>query len=268
VAFPNIPAGAWLHGQGDSILTTGTPAGVDAIRAPGGLLDRINLKLTPGGAPLPTTNKAHTSGTSKVAVSGARAQLGKATPGYKQVACTVSGHSGANAQTIFGDLATTFDVMVPLGVNQLVFYLGDGINDAFNIHNGGELLSDFVNWHHQIYTHVLTRFPTALIIDVSCFCLGELHTGNAWGSNVADAEILSVDNAKQSEVALHPANAVYVDYRAPLLAAEIANNPANDIGGHYVFLEGNNVHPTLPSAPTPGMTIMANAVLSTVSVGP
>lgn len=259
---PQVTGGECAQFQGNSISGDATPSGIFWGGPPGGTSDQIKAALVPGGVPVARPNRASASGVKGVA-SGRRGTIVPTVPGYKTIITTHHGHSGANAQQILADLPTSLFLQVPLGAKLLLF-LEDGINDAFNILNGSETIGDFINFHHQIYTTVLARWPTAIIVDVSCLCLGEVHTGNAWGANPADAQILQVDNAKAAEAALFPSNAVYVDFRAPLLTWEIANNPAQDPGGHAVFLEGNNVHPIAAT----GMMVMAGAVMATVPVVP
>jgi hypothetical protein len=256
-----ILGGEYVFGQGNSISTDSTPAGIWWGGPTGGYIAQVQSLLTPV---VPSAKKNFATSTGILAGNiGVLSDITSTVPGYKQVIQGHFGHSGANAQQILADLPNGLYKSVPVGA-KLVLLLEDGINDANNILGGSETLADFVNFHHQIYVAVTTRYPTAIIIDLSCLCLGEIHTGNAWGANPADSQIVSVDNAKQSEVALWPSNAVYADFRAPLLTWEIANNPAQDPGGHAVFLEGNNVHPIA----TTGMLIMATAVLGAVPVVP
>jgi hypothetical protein len=257
----SIVGGEYAFGEGNSISTDSTPAGIWWGGPPGGYIAQVQSLLTPS---IPAAKANFSTSTGNVSTNtGINSTVSATVPGYKQVIPGHFGHSGANAQQILADLTNGLFKSVPLGA-KLVLLLEDGANDAADILGGSETLADFINFHHQIYVAVTTRYPTAIIVDMSIFCLGEVHTGNAWGANPFDSQILSVNNAKQSEVALWPSNAVYSDLRTPLLTWEIANNPAQDPGGHAVSLEGNNVHPIAAT----GMMVMATAVLAALPVEP
>lgn len=226
-------------------------------QAPGAFNDQLNARWSGAAAPPAATNGARTTGVAG-RTSGSGAAVNATVPGYRHVIVGGSGHSGATAQEIADDLVPILPTLP--AVASPVFVIEGGINDANNIHNASETIGQFNTGHDLIYTRILARFPAARIIDLTCFCLGELHTGGVWGSNPADAEIATV-NAAMAVIAA-ARGGLAVDIRTPLLAWEIINNPSNLVGGLAVRLEGNNVHPTIRGM----VEVIGPAILAALTV--
>lgn len=257
-----IAAGDWTHFQGTSLTWGGANEGLYPwMLPPGGLVDRINARWAPG-LPIPVPNGAASSGRLATVAGTGLAAVASTQPGYRHINVSWYGHSGGTAAQIAADLPSTMFVQVPAGLASPVLVIESPINDAFLIHQGSETLADFQAGVTSQFTQIFAKWPAARVYTLSCLCLGELTTGNAWGANSCDAEILACDNALSTLAGSFGVG--YVDLRATLLAWEIANNPTQDPGGHAVQLEGNNVHPTLR-----GMKeVMATAFLAQVVVSP
>lgn len=81
-------------------------------------------------------------------------------------------------------------------------------------------------------------------VMLSILVYGELHTSGAWGANSHDTDI-AAKNAIIATIAAAEGQ-TYVDLRTPLLAWEVANNPANVATGKFCYDAVTGVHPTFP----------------------
>jgi len=258
-----ITAGKWLLFVGDSITATGANEGGFAwFDGPGGLLDQLEGIW---GAP-PTAAKTTgtvAAGTIAPIVTGEVGIVTATVPGYKTVAVSSLGQSGANS-TALATLVGTAIQLVPTYTVPIVILEG-GINDAAEIQGGSRTIAQYIAGKDSQYAQILARWPTAMIIDLSCLCKGEeWAAGPVWNNTVFpfDTQIEDVDDETQIKVAA-TAGAVYVNNRDALLVWEAVNNPGMASEGFAVIIDGTAVHPTFA-----GMILMGQTFITDVGVTP
>ena len=246
----NLHAGDFALFVGDSI-TRGfaNQGGFPWPNPPGGLWDMVNA--TWPAPPSPVRIVATATG-AKAKNVGARATVNPSPVTGKHVVFSSFGIDGTSAVAMAADMKTFVFDNVPASLTSPMIVIEVGINDAFFIFEGTETVGDFTAAYSSILASILARWPGARIVCCSCMVSGELWSNPVspvWGpGNFWDTQIDEVDGAMQTVIAgVGNPNVIYLDFRAPILAWEVINNPQPAADGNVGFVKngasGNAVHP-------------------------
>jgi lysophospholipase L1-like esterase len=205
---------------------------------------------TPAVAPNPGINAGRNSST-----TGASGVVNNSQPTKKQIIVTFSGVGGNTAADIAADVPSRI-----LAYNPTKVILEVGINDAITGVNPATFAANYLS----IITQTRAAIPGIPFLCIGCLCYGEQWlAGPAWGANIDDAAILSIDNEIISVCGSIP-DATYVDLRNPLIAYEGANNLPGPPGAVSGIITFDGIHPII----TAGQVTMGEWAFPYVSVAP
>ena len=259
----NVTAGDYLVPIGDSITAVGGPneGGYSWPSGPGGFIDQVNLILTPSGPPPNQQILSVSAGIKSVSVGAIKSQVAAAPVGYRRLVTFTYGASGATSAALAGFLPAHVINELPASIVSPVVLVEIGINNALQIRDGVSTLQDFIDGLNSIVSLFTTPWPAARFIMCSCLCYQETWaTGPTWAGTGLEPHIADVNTAIQAKVTALGSKAVYADWRTPLLAWEVINNPNKDASGHATV---DGVHAKIATM----VSIMAPPVLAAITVG-